>query len=399
MLQQMGEMFSVGLSPARVLASKSSSQLAAEDKGASEWVAHPADLKALSEYHTPAHDACCAVKAAVAVGLGWNGDQQAKVPLVRNDFGETPGETLSVFAVDLMRTGNGYLEVAEAVNGQAKLYWMPSWLNRVSKRVPDKPQRIRQQLTGGAYKDFPTFAGKEAGKTYVIHVRLPHIWSTYYGGPDYLGAEQSIALWESATEYNRKHFDNGCLPETIVYVTGKEFSTEAEDDADGNKKMSEAEQAAAFFRQNFGGASNAHKVLFLFSALAEGKLEIQSLAKPMADGDFLKLRDACRDEIITAHRVPPRLAGVVASGSLGGSGEMYGQMLLFRELVAKPLQFVIADALNSTVLAGKEQIVFNEMDMEPYKSGAAVPTLPPGDILDETVRRMEMEFTRKLASS
>lgn len=53
---------------------------------------------------------------------------------------------------------------------------------------------------------------------------------------------------------------------------------------------------------------------------------------------FEKLKNLNRDEIIAAHGVPPRMIGVMSAGTLGGGGELIGQLHSFNELTIIPKQ-------------------------------------------------------------
>ena len=380
-----------GKSLRKSVTEKQSLQIAGAEeikKGWGDYVNHPADFATLRAYHTPAHDRCITVKAQTAFGQDWTGDDS----LVKNDWGETPRDTVAQFAEDLVRTGNGYLEVAQAASNKTRLYWMPSHTMVIHKNRKTYRQKIGDSAD---YREWPAFGMGNASENSILHVRLPHIWSVFYGGPDYLGAEQSIMLWQDSTEWNRSFFSNNCVPPTILYLTGKELSTKNELDADGNRKLSEAEELQNGLKSNFSGASNAHKILLLHSAKEGGKLEVQHLTQGVKDGEFSKQRADCRDEIITAHGVPPRLAGVITNGGLGGKGELYGQLVMFKALCVKPLQQIVADSFNDSFLQGQAGIDFGDFDIE-WARESGVQQVNTDQVLEQEVARMEKMFEERI---
>jgi capsid portal protein len=102
----------------------------------------------------------------------------------------------------------------------------------------------------------------------------------------------------------------------------------------------------SFFGSSFKGVKNAHKSLILTApANPDGtaaKINIQELGENK-DLAFEKLKAIGRDEIIAAHGVPPRFAGIVNSGGWGGSGEFVTQMHAFNEMAIKPKQEIIEE--------------------------------------------------------
>lgn len=349
---------------------KSSDQKNSDVSSGEMWVPQRVDFRELMGYINPYHLSAINVKARVSVGLGISGVPDAS--LIGNPY-ESFLDVIHQGAMDLEGCGNAYLEVARGGGGKVEeLYWLPAGETEISK----SRNLFRQTNTEGKTTIFRrygvTLKGEEAkyaDRHEVIHVKMPHNWSSYYGGPDWLGALRSILLSEAAYMFNADFFENHCIPSTIIYLSGKELQTKDDLTADQieAKVKSEEEQVQDWLRNNFGKSGKRHRALVLTGGEVEGKLNFHSLQQPTKDGDFLKLIQQCRDDILSGHITPPRMVGVVVSGSLGGSGEAAGQLKIFRDLVIRPRQQIWESTLNRTLfkeLGGK--IKFTELDPEEY---------------------------------
>ncbi|EMH6587453.1 phage portal protein, partial [Campylobacter fetus] len=94
-----------------------------------------------------------------------------------------------------------------------------------------------------------------------------------------------------------------------------------------------------FFGNSFRGYNNSHKTLIIYgengASDKDAKIRFEDLGK-VTDLSFKELKSVSRDEIASAHGVPPRLIGVIQGSALGGSGELSGQLQMFNELEIKP---------------------------------------------------------------
>lgn len=366
-----------------------------------KWAPQPVSFAKLKSYRNPHHNRCIAVKARSAVGYGLVDEKLAKaLPTAAN--GDSFLAQVLLAQLDLEYTGNGYLEIITSAGGQiAHVTWMQAetmeagyqegrsgvpWYRHTAIDASSKRKRVAY------YPAWPAGGRAEAGTRYVLHVTQDGTWSTYYGEPDWIGALGALMLDDSAEKYQRGVFDNGCIPSYLIFLNGVKLSDEHQLDASGNELPSQRETVQRWFQAQYGGAENAGKAMLIdMPALGsdvyseKASVQVQKLQDGPKDGDFLKLQDACRDRIISGHGVPPRLVGVVASGSLGGSGEIYGQLLLFREDVT-PKRRMMEEALAQLrpKLPGTPELLFAEMDLEPFRDqqpAAALPTaLTDGDV-------------------
>lgn len=140
----------------------------------------------------------------------------------------------------------------------------------------------------------------------IIQIMQPDVNQEIYGVPEYLSALQSALLNEAATLFRRRYYLNGSHAGFILYATG----TFAEGDTE---KMREA------LRQSKGPGNFKN----LFVHAPDGKehgMKILPIAEVGAKDEFLGIKNATRDDVLAAHRVPPQLLGIVpAQGSAFGN--------------------------------------------------------------------------------
>lgn len=193
------------------------------------------------------------------------------------------------------------------------------------------------------------------------HLKYYSPSSRFYGEPDYLATLLQISTTHKADRYNDKFFDNNARPDmAIIYENGEP-----------NKEQLEAFKQ--FFGANYKGYDNAHKAIILHASDGVGekdvKIKIQELGA-VKDLSFKELKEVNRDEIAAAHGVPPRLLGILHSGSLGGGGELIGQLHQFNEIDIKPKMQTIEEFFDSIGIPLK----LKPFDVTSFKDDASVVT-------------------------
>ncbi|GGA31961.1 hypothetical protein GCM10007416_00630 [Kroppenstedtia guangzhouensis] len=151
--------------------------------------------------------------------------------------------------------------------------------------------------------------------------------SDYYGTPDVMPALAAILGDIARAEYNIEFFENFGVPAYAVTVIG----TELDDDTVAAIKK--------YFQKDL--KEKRHGTLVLTAqkdpALGEEaqdiKIEFQALAVDVKEASFRLYRKDNRDEVLSAHGVPPYRAGIAEEGSLGGSTaaestEIYKQSII-----------------------------------------------------------------------
>ena len=274
------------------------------------WPYPPLHLAALFKSSSE-HSRAIILKAEGAFGRGLIGTGAATLDALC-DGGAA--ELFTGLGIDLECYGNAFVQIVTGSGGRiAQLRRLPAitmsrYRSGFLQRVPVPNGDIRRV----------TFAEAE-----ILHLKDHSINGRNYGEPSWIGAQGMLELTRAAVAFNAAFFENGAMPEYAVIFEG---STPPE-----NQRATIVD----FFRRQYQGLSNAHRTMVLHTH--EGsKISFQRLTADVKDGDFLKLLDAARDRIITAHGVPPRMLGIISAGQLGGGGEITGQMFVFEHLTLAP---------------------------------------------------------------
>lgn len=286
---------------------------------------------ALFAEQSPYHARCIAVKANCVAGLGWTLTGEApEVERFIANLEEPLENTLKKLWYDFELFGRLGLELVH-IGGKLKaMYHMP-----VQDLYVTADRQMYWQLMPDAKEQGFTAYGYDhkPGVHEIICLNEYTPRSGYYGLPRYMGALQSMAVNYKIGEFNIKFFDQGGMPDLAIIVEGGAFDKETE------KEIQEA-------LRSFKGIDNAHRTLYLPVTQPNVKVRIEKLSD-IKDGSFRLLRQDNRDEIVSAHGVPPRLAGIVVSGSMGGSGEAAGQMQIFKETELNPKQATLERFINN----------------------------------------------------
>ncbi len=168
----------------------------------------------------------------------------------------------------------------------------------------------------------------------IFQLAEPDIHQEIYGMPEYLSALQAAFLNESATLFRRRYYLNGSHAGFILYMS----------DAAQNEADIDAMREAL---RNAKGPGNFRN-LFLYSP--NGKkdgVQVIPISEVAAKDEFIGIKNASRDDILAAHRVPPQLMGIIPQNT-GGFGDVEKATRVFVENELKPLQARFA-ALNDWI--------------------------------------------------
>jgi len=349
------------ITPQMFMVVKESSQKDKPDfSGGADTRSWPYDygaLAALMQLNTW-HARCVEVVAGAAVGVGYDlaADDETKEKEARSALEALVEDSFSnfcAFIIEALRaTGVAYIEVVRnAKNEIAELYpVLPQtiWINKdPTTGFTHKPEK--NSNTKVAFKRF----GEQGEGNEIIMLKTPCMADRHYGLPRWLPCMGAIDLDASAIDYNRAFFSNSAIPEMAIIVEGGEFSPEVE------------EAVKNFLTNNFKGADNAHRTLYIPVTDPNVKVRLEPLNKQIRDAAFHQLRVDDRDEIIGAHGVPPRIVGIMSAGSLGGGGEVTGQILVFDQVTLQPVREKLSKIFNKTIIAemGLPEISFRKLDI------------------------------------
>ena len=334
---------------------------------------HPEQLAFAPEVNAY-HARCCQVKARDTAGIGWDivalvtdpheSDKEAiedffnnqKVPLVT---------TLYRHQYDIEVCGFGGIEVVRAG-------YQPTGMPVVFTHVPGHTLRIHKDDNKFAQKrgtktrwfkrmGYDKDVDKETGNEAELGALPPDrraseiLWnaiytqrSDYYGVPDIVPALGAIHGDLARRDYNIAFFDNFGVPAYAVFITG-DFDP-GDPDPDSGKTALE-EGIENHFQEL---ANNPHSVMVLTVPSREGgnadvKIQFVPLANDVKDASFRLYRKDNRDEVISAHGLPPYRLGIAEAGSLAGNMAEESTEI-YKNSVVNPRQEVLEALINQHII-------------------------------------------------
>lgn len=355
---------------------KQRSQQGSDDFGEQPW---PLDFCAASALSTasPHHETCINTKKDSIVGLGFRNEfdrqmlafkQNPSAAFPTADPEELPraytllselvdGSLASLLAdtcIDYCNTGNGYWEVVRDQSQKITAIWhIPAHQMRIWSESKGLIRRyFIYRPTAGAERKFCRFGDKEgflqnAGIgakpediSEVIHFRMPNARSRYYGCPDWLSAVPSIELAQMVHQQQFDFFKNRGVPEFIALFLGSSIP---------KKVWGVIEES---MRATIG-SGNAHKSMALNLVDPNMKVQIEKLGlDSQGESSFSDLNSVLAAEIVSAHRVPPLLAGLHVPGKMGSTNELPNSLMAFQALYVDQQQLNFTETIAATV--GKE---------------------------------------------
>lgn len=222
-------------------------------------------------------------------------------------------QDFSRFVLDFLVFGNAFFEKRMSETGH------------VLKLEASPAKYTRRGVERDTYWYVPTFSNPHQFMPgSVFHLLEPDINQELYGMPEYLSALNSAWLNESATLFRRKYYQNGAHAGYIMYVT----------DAAQSSTDVEALREAMRSSKGLGNFKN------LFFYAPNGKpdgIKIVPLSEVATKDDFFNIKKVSRDDLLSAHRVPPQMMGIIPDNSSGfGDAVKAAQVFVRNELT--PLQ-------------------------------------------------------------
>lgn len=178
--------------------------------------------------------------------------------------------------------------------------------------------------------------------------------SDYYGLSDVLPALGAIHGDVARRDYNIAFFDNYGVPAYAVFISGN-FDPGDEDPVTRQTPLEKT------IEDHFANIqANPHSTMILSIPTAgagegEVKIEMKPLSVEVKEASFRLYRKDNRDEVLSAHGVPPYRAGIAEEGSLGGtsakeSTEIYKQSIIEprQEVLESIITMLLHDAFEIT---------------------------------------------------
>jgi len=356
-----------------------SSEAGASTQGVVLGLQHPAfDMEVLEGFKdaNEHHSTCLATKVSATTGLGFQDSRQITpatptnpriVEDVESEVDRTLDplcdtsfqETLHDICEDYWENGVGYMEVVRNDSGQIiGLYHIQAQdvrvflenhkydfhyeitsegITRRFARFGDLEDFKRRAQTGGGTVNFQLPSEQDDRVSEVIRFRFPTSSNRWYGRPDWLAAVPLIELAQCLHQYKYDYFLNRGVPEFMLFILGAKL------------KAKDWEKVETAIRANIG-LGNTHKSMALNLSNPDIEVKLEKLASDgtVEDG-FDTLKETLATSIVTAHRVPPLLAGILIPGKLGATNELPNAMMAFQTLVIGPHQRNFKQTLSNTL--------------------------------------------------
>ncbi|WP_380184887.1 phage portal protein [Kalamiella sp. sgz302252] len=222
-------------------------------------------------------------------------------------------QEFSKFALDYLVFGNAFAELRRNSLGK------PFRLETTPAKFTRKGVKDGEYWFVNDWKERHQFA---AGS--VFHLIEPDINQELYGLPEYLSALNSTWLNEAATLFRRKYYQNGAHAGYILYMTD---AAQSSSDVDRMRQAMRDTKGLGNFRNLFMYAPNGKP---------DG-IKILPLSEVATKDDFFNIKKASRDDLLSAHRVPPQMMGIIPDNS-GGFGDAVKASQVFVRNELTPLQ-------------------------------------------------------------
>jgi PBSX family phage portal protein len=255
---------------------------------------------------------------------------------------ETFLETMVRVWLDVLATGNGYLEIGR--NNSGKIGYVghvPSTLVRVRRKRDGFVQIAKSNKIQAVF--FRNFQDSETIDPIngdpipneLIHFKIYSPNNTYYGVPSSVSAAAAIVGDKFAKEYNIDYFENKAIPRYAIIVKGAKLSQKSK------------QELVNYFRQEVKGRNHGTLVIPLPASLGgDTDIKFEKLEAGIQDASFDKYRKSNRDEILVANRVPAPKVGVYDNANLAVSRDADKT---FKTQVIGPDQSIIEKKLNRLI--------------------------------------------------
>lgn len=328
-----------------------------QDQGEIE---QPFDMEGAASFVTQEiyHSTCIETKVASCVGLGHKIENEAegrsKVAKLLDPLCATTWQNvLAATGQDYFAVANGYIEVVRPdFDGPiAGLYHLPAPAITINVSRDDDGRLVKSYMIEGQgfeSRHFAEFGNKKqfmdtqatddaSMVSEVIHIPRVSNLHRWYGIPDWLAAIPLMELTGMLYQYLFDFFQNRGVPEFMLFLHGSKIGDE------DWEVIKEAMKAQI-------GEANSHKSVAL-NIPDEITVDLHKLGiEANADGQMFKdITESSAGAIVSAHRVPPLLAGIQIPGKLGSNNELPNALQGFQALVIGPAQHVFQSSMGCTL--------------------------------------------------
>jgi len=326
-------------------------------KDATGSVTRPFNFNAVKSFFlsNSHHAACVSAKTNASVGLGFdlpeNQDGLTKTEEILNPLcNRSFMEVLNDVSQDYEQTANAYIEIKRSGKEIVGIYHIQSEAVFFYVETNGKYHFVVTDDTGERH--FPVFGDKESyiernspgteedEISEVIHFAQSSSISKWYGYPNWIAATAAIELLQCLKQYKYDFFNNRGVPEFLLIIAGVQLGKDQWELVENSLKSQV-------------GLGNSHKSIALNLPDAQ-KEQMEVILHKLAmeksgEQDFAKFAENQALEIVSAHGVPPMLAGIAIPGRLGGSSEWEQALKIFQALKIGPTQKYLMNTLGATL--------------------------------------------------
>lgn len=193
--------------------------------------------------------------------------------------------------------------------------------------------------TGKVMKDTDSYLDR-ATELYMF--KKYSVLDKIYGETDVIQAVKSLAADQARRVYMLKFLQNYAVPAYALIVTG---DYEDKFDEQGNSMLDKMLESYVESLRD-----NPYSTMVLKFRGSDIQVRLEEIGGGGKDADFRQFALDVRDEIVSAHRVPPSRIGIEQTGALGGSVAEEATKVYASSVIA-PIQNLVNSFVNNCVLA------------------------------------------------
>ena len=287
------------------------------------------------------HNAILKRKSQMIAGNGWSYDglDAAAINLILNPYNEMDLndiafrssydlELFGAFALEIIYSKDrskiaevNYIPVNKVRLSECGdyVYYSNDWTN-TRKHTPVK---------------YSAFNPKNPVASQILYVKEYRPGVEYYGQPEYLSCVNWIELEYEISLFHLNQVKNGFAPSMVINFTN------------GVPSDDEMRDVIRQLQNDFEGARNAGKVMFLFSDGQDRAAQITPITLNDSDERFVELNKEITQGILTGHSITnPIIMGIAIPGSLGAKDEIIDGIEALQALYINPKQQFIERVFN-----------------------------------------------------
>lgn len=299
------------------------------------------------------HSRCINAKVNSTVGLGHVNEKTHEVldPLCETSWQDLINNVIE----NWWASGNGYIEVVRRGEGEriTGLHFVQAESVHIAieDRKYNKHFEVDPLDGQGTTRIFANFGDKEDAEKRlgsvirkdddiqeIIHFKRSSSLNRWYGFPDWISAVAAVELVQAILQYNFEFFLNHGVPEFIAFLTKGKISPN--DLITMQNALLKSVGITNQFKSHVFNLPDPNIEIHI------EKLAMENKGMEAAFGDML---DALDVMIVSAHGVPPMLAGIQIPGKLGANNELPNALVVFQTLVIRQAQQQIVSTLAKTL--------------------------------------------------